>query len=55
MSHRNVLKLFEKIEVQKENRGYNLYLMELCQGGDLLSYLRKRHHIDENLAKYFFR
>jgi len=29
--------------------------MELCQGGDLLSYVRKRRKLKEDNAKYLFK
>lgn len=29
--------------------------MELCAGGDLLSYVRRRKKLDEASARYFFR
>ena len=29
--------------------------MELCGGGDLLTYVRKRRWLSEDLAKYFFK
>jgi serine/threonine protein kinase len=29
--------------------------MELCAGGDLLSYVRKRRKLNENVAKYLFK
>jgi serine kinase len=29
--------------------------MELCGGGDLLNYVRKRRRLKEDLAKYFFK
>jgi len=29
--------------------------MELCAGGDLLSYVRKRRKLNETLAKYLFK
>ena len=29
--------------------------MELCSGGDLFSYIKKRRRIKEVYAKYFFR
>jgi hypothetical protein len=29
--------------------------MELCQGGDLLSYVRKRRKLKEDIAKYLFK
>lgn len=28
--------------------------MELCAGGDLLSYVRRRRHLKESVAKYIF-
>jgi serine/threonine protein kinase len=28
--------------------------MELCSGGDLFSYIKKRRRIKESVAKYFF-
>ena len=32
LRHKNVVKFFEYLETEK----YKLYIMELCQGGDLL-------------------
>jgi hypothetical protein len=29
--------------------------MELCQGGDLLTYVRKRRKLKEDNAKYLFK
>lgn len=29
--------------------------MELCAGGDLLNYVRKRRKLKEDLAKYLFK
>jgi hypothetical protein len=29
--------------------------MELCAGGDLLTYVRKRRKLNENIAKVFFK
>lgn len=51
LRHTNVIKFFEKVELEK----HTLFFMEMCQGGDLLSYIRKRRKLDENIAKYFFR
>lgn len=36
-----------------ELRGYQLLYMELCTGGDLLNYLRRRRSLDEPIAKLF--
>ena len=30
------------------------FVMELCQGGDLLSYVRKRRKLKEDNAKYLY-
>lgn len=38
MRHDNVVKLFETFE----NESYVFVCMELCGGGDLLTYVRKR-------------
>ena len=51
LRHKNIVKLFEKIETER----HVLLFMELCQGGDLLTYVRKRKKLDENTCKYFFR
>jgi hypothetical protein len=32
-----------------------LLSMELCAGGDLLNYVRKRKKLDENIAKIIFK
>lgn len=32
-----------------------MFLMELCQGGDLLTYVRHRRKVPEDVAKYLFR
>ena len=32
-----------------------VFVMELCSGGDLLNYVRKRKKLDENLAKNLFK
>lgn len=51
MRHPNVVKFFESLVTDK----HHLFVMELCQGGDLLQYLRRRRKIDEPLAKHLFR
>ena len=38
-----------------DNGNYHLFFMELCTGGDLLSFVRKRRKLDESLAKHFFK
>lgn len=51
MRHKSVVKLFETFETEK----HYLFVMELCSGGDLLSYVRKRRKLAEPVAKYFFK
>jgi len=51
MRHKSVVKLFETFETEK----HYLFIMELCAGGDLLSYVRKRRKLSETVAKYFFK
>lgn len=49
--HCNVVHFYETFETEK----YILLVMELCGGGDLLNYVRKRRRLKEDLAKYFFK
>jgi len=51
MRHKSVVKLFETFETDK----HYLFVMELCSGGDLLSYVRKRRKLNEGVAKYLFK
>jgi serine/threonine protein kinase len=51
MRNKSVVKLFETFETEK----HYLFVMELCAGGDLLSYVRKRRKLNETLAKYLFK
>lgn len=47
----NVVHFYETFETEK----YILLVMELCGGGDLLNYVRKRRKLKEDLAKVFFK
>lgn len=49
--HPNVVKLFETFESIK----HIVVVMELCAGGDLLNYVRKRRRLKESYAKYIFK
>jgi len=49
--HCNVVRLFEFFETQK----HILFVEELCGGGDLLNYVRKRRRLKEDVAKSVFR
>lgn len=49
--HDNVVRLYDSFETQK----HICFVMELCQGGDLLTYVRKRRRLKEDNAKYLFK
>ena len=51
LKHKNIVRLFENFENEK----YLLYVIELCAGGDLLSFVRRRKRLDEREAKYLFK
>lgn len=43
--------LFEEIQTFT----HHLMFLELCRGGDLLHFVRRRRKLDENMGKYVFR
>jgi serine/threonine protein kinase len=49
--HRNIVKLYEYFETQK----HILLVTEICAGGDLLNYVRKRRQLKEDVAKSLFK
>lgn len=49
--HPNVVKLYETFESEK----HILFSMEMCAGGDLLNYVRKRRKLKEPIAKVLFK
>ena len=51
MNHNNVIRLYETFSNEK----YLLLVTELCGGGDLLSYVRKRRKLTEPIAKFAFK
>jgi serine/threonine protein kinase len=51
MRHPYVVKLYETFETSR----HIILCMELCAGGDLLNYVRKRKKLDENVAKVLFK
>ena len=53
LRHSSIVKLYEAI--RDEQMGYELLFMELCTGGDMLHYLRRRRRLDEGLAKLFMK
>ncbi len=50
-NHPSVVRLFDSFETTK----HMCFVMELCSGGDLLTYVRKRRKLKEDVAKYFFK
>ena len=49
--HRNIVRLYEFFETQK----HILFVFELCAGGDLLNYVRRRRRLKEEVAKVIFK
>jgi serine/threonine protein kinase len=50
-NHQSVVRLYDTFETSK----HICFVMELCAGGDLLTYVRKRRKLTEDVAKYFFK
>lgn len=51
LNHQNHIKLLETFDTDT----HICMVMELCPGGDLLSYVRKRRKLPELQSKYLFR
>ena len=51
INHKNIVQLYEVFESAK----HFLIVTEICSGGDLLNYVRKRRKLTEDYAKYFFK
>lgn len=51
LRHNHVVKIYETIETEK----HIIIVMELCAGGDLLNYVRKRRRLKEPYAKLIFK
>jgi len=51
IKHPSVIRLFETFETKK----HILFVIEMCSGGDLLNYVRKRRRLKEDVAKYMFK
>jgi serine/threonine protein kinase len=49
--HKNIVHLFDTFETDK----HILFVLELCSGGDLLNYVRKRRRLKETVAKNMFK
>ena len=50
LRHDHIVKIYETIETEK----HIIIAMELCAGGDLLNYVRKRRKLKEPQAKKIF-
>lgn len=51
LQHDNIMNLYETFESDK----HFLLVTELCPGGDLLNYVRRRRKLTEEAAKFFFK
>eukprot|EP01022_Parablepharisma_sp_SALTPOND_P028334 TRINITY_DN70811_c2_g1_i1.p2 TRINITY_DN70811_c2_g1~~TRINITY_DN70811_c2_g1_i1.p2 ORF type:complete len:900 (+),score=54.88 TRINITY_DN70811_c2_g1_i1:3575-6274(+) len=51
LKHKNIMRLYETFSTDS----YLLIVMELCSGGDLLTYVRKRRRVAEPVAKVIFK
>jgi 5'-AMP-activated protein kinase catalytic alpha subunit len=51
MRHKNIVQLLDTFETSK----HIIFVMELCSGGDLLNYVRKRRKLTEDYAKAIFK
>lgn len=49
--HPNIVRLYESFEIES----HIVYVMEVCGGGDLLTYVRRRRKLKEDYAKFVFR
>jgi len=51
LRHNHVVKIYETIESEQ----HIIIVMEICAGGDLLNYVRKRRRLKEPVAKKIFK
>ena len=57
LNHPNIVRLYESItyEIKDTRTSYELLFMEICTGGSMLQYLRRRRKLEEGLAKLFMK
>lgn len=48
--HQNIVRLYESYDTE----AHIVYVMEVCGGGDLLTYVRRRRKLKEDYAKFLF-
>ena len=49
--HKNIVRLYESFETPQ----HIVFVMEVCGAGDLLTYVRKRRKLKEDVAKHLFK
>ena len=49
--HCNIVRLYESFETQQ----HIVFVMEVCGGGDLLTYVRRRRKLKEETARFLFK
>lgn len=49
--HRNIVRLYESFETAQ----HIVFVMEVCGAGDLLTYVRRRRKLKEDVAKHMFK
>jgi|TARA_B110000305_G_scaffold237549_1_gene301111 non-specific serine/threonine protein kinase len=47
----NIVRLYESFDTES----HIVYVMEVCGGGDLLTYVRRRRKLKEDHAKFLFK
>ena len=49
--HCNIVRLYESFETNQ----HIVFVMEVCGGGDLLTYVRRRRKLKEEIARFLFK
>ena len=50
INHDGILRFFEMLETDD----HFLIILELCPGGDMIGYVRRRKKLSEDLSRHFF-
>lgn len=51
LQHKNIVQLYDSFE----SKNHMCFVMEMCGGGDLLSYIRRRKRLSENITVFLFK